>query len=329
MKPSLMIPALFVIALLGLAACAPAEDLAAQPAAATATVTSPTATPLPTQTAGPPATQVPTETPEPSATPALPPLTLEALRNAEYTLPVSQKTVKLEDGTYEFHSGAESMWVRMIDPVGSGDMNGDGAPDAAVVLGENTGGSGVFESLVLVLNQDGKPSQAAAVEIGDRVTVKTILIQDGRIGLEMLDHGPNDPLCCASQPVKEWFRLTRGGLFLDERSTQAADGTSRAIQIQAPAAGSQVGSTIKLSGAENIAPFENNLVYRVYDENNQQLAEGSITAQSDGAGGPASFSAEVSLPEIPQGAAIWLEVMDLSPADGATLALASVRLEKN
>ncbi|HWT78119.1 MAG TPA: Gmad2 immunoglobulin-like domain-containing protein, partial [Candidatus Methylomirabilis sp.] len=131
---------------------------------------------------------------------------------------------------------------------------------------------------------------------------------------------------CPSQPVKEWFRLTQGGLFLDELVSQAANGVKRSIQIDKPAAGDQVGSTIQLTGSETVAPFENNLVYRVYDETNQQLGEGSITAKSEGTGGPVTFDAAVNLPTIPPGKEFWVSVMDLSAKDGSTLAQASVRL---
>jgi hypothetical protein len=32
-------------------------------------------------------------------------------------------------------------------------------------------------------------------------------VQDGVLNLAMLIHGPNDPLCCASQPALMKFRL--------------------------------------------------------------------------------------------------------------------------
>jgi hypothetical protein len=273
-----------------------------------------------------PPTAIVLPTTAPAATVA--PLTAAMLQNMEYTLPASQKTVKLTDGKYEAGSGADYLSVGMAEPIGFGDLNGDGLADAAVVLGENTGGSGVFESLVVVLNQAGAPKQGPSVQIGDRVQVKTISIQAGQITLDEIVPGPQDPMCCPTQPVTETFRLTMGGLFLDRLVSKAADGTERAIRIDAPAGGDQVGDSLHVTGTETIAPFENNLVYRIYDSKNNLLGEGTLTTQASAAGSPAAFDTTLDLSKIASGTQVWLEIMDISAPDGSTLALTTLALKK-
>ena len=110
---------------------------------------SPSRPPLPTDTAVPP---VPSATPVPP-TPAA--LTLDMLRNGTYYAPYYNRTVTLVNGAYSEGSGADLYSVQMLDTVAFGDLNGDGTGDAAILLVENSGGSGEFESVVAVLNMGG------------------------------------------------------------------------------------------------------------------------------------------------------------------------------
>ncbi len=126
----------------------------------------------------------PTALPAPTITPPAPTpasLTLDMLRNGTYLAPYFGKTVTLVNGAY---SGADNFSVKMLDMVAFGDMNGDGAKDAAIILVESGGGSGSFESLVAVLNDGGAPSQAGYAKLGDRVDVHSMEIAAGTLSLE-------------------------------------------------------------------------------------------------------------------------------------------------
>jgi len=138
------------------------------------------------------------------------PLTADALKNAEYHLEYPAKGVaKLTDGKYEEEivPGAASKLVAVPDGIAFGDLNGDGVEDGAIILATNMGGSGTFIDLATVLNQDGAPKHVATVNLGDRVQVKSIAIEPGVISLEMVTHGPDDPMCCPSQNVTEKYKL--------------------------------------------------------------------------------------------------------------------------
>jgi hypothetical protein len=109
-------------------------------------------------------------------------------------------------------------------------------------------------------------------------------------------------------------------------ASSTADGKQRTIEIKSPADGSAVTGSLQLSGDVSVAPFENNLSYIVYDEASNQLAAGPVTITATTQGSPGTFSVPISLTGIPSGTTIYLEVRDLSAADGSLLAMDSVKL---
>jgi hypothetical protein len=143
--------------------------------------------------------------------PPAPALTLDALKNAEYSSDLaSAKKAKLANGVYEEQLGPGASFklnIRLVDPYAIGDLNGDGAADAAVILAANTGGSGVFVSLAAVVNDGGKPNPAASADLGDRTQVKAISIAGGVIVLDLVTHAPSDPMCCPTQNGSQKFKL--------------------------------------------------------------------------------------------------------------------------
>jgi hypothetical protein len=88
-----------------------------------------------------------------------------------------------------------------------GDLNGDGVDDAAVILIESSGGSGNFRYLAAVINEGGAPVNVATQFIGDREQMQSITIEDGEITVDMVAHGPDDPMCCPTQEVTKRYQL--------------------------------------------------------------------------------------------------------------------------
>lgn len=189
---------LFLVMLL--AACAPQSLTAA-----------PTLPPADTATALPPLpTAVPTVPPSPTPVE----LNLDQLKNATYALmAINNVPVKLIDGKLNFSDPANNMKAegQLIEPVAFGDLNGDGLKDAAVIIATNTGGSGTFHELIVVLAQTG---QAADRLIGDRIQEKQLTIQDGKIILDYLRQGPKDGLCCPSEHAKTTYQFQNGKLVV-------------------------------------------------------------------------------------------------------------------
>jgi len=134
-----------------------------------------------------------------------------ALPNLQYQSFITESGLApLVDGEYREAAapGSESETVVVLtDFTTTGDLNGDGVPDAAVVLATNSGGSGVFIDLAAVVVEDGQPVNVAITPLGDRVQINSLTIQDGQIVVDMVTHGPDDPMCCPTQQVVETYEL--------------------------------------------------------------------------------------------------------------------------
>jgi hypothetical protein len=285
-----------------------------------------------------PAAGTPAESPAPASTPtveaatpeplpAVSPLTVEMLKNGTYLLPQSGETVTLVDGRYDRAESMEDLLhVELRDPIAFGDLNGDGAEDAAFLISENLGGTGFFVSLMAIRNEGGTPVQAASRFIEDRPQINGLTIMGGRIAADLVIHSFQDPLCCPNFPAVEFFRLAGGELVLVRFTSRTPDGEERAITITGPAGGSAASGSVQVSGSVTIAPFENTLAYRIYGPAGGELAAGPVPVQAPDFGAPGTFNTAISLAGIPAGTTVRLEISDLSAADGSLLAMDSVAL---
>jgi hypothetical protein len=284
----------------------------------TFTTIPPSATSVPPTSVPPTATVIP-----PTATTANLVLTVDQLRNATFNLMGSDQIVRsisLKDG--KFQQGTDPavpgyISVTLGDKIAFGDLNGDGVEDAVISIAENYGGSGVFVSVVAILNQNGQPNAVGSALIDDRPVVNELSIKAGEIFLNATVHGPGDPMCCAARPSKRFYRLVENALVLSQLSTTTPDGSERTIQIDAPTAGSEVSGPFVINGSVSISPFENTLGYKVYVQGNKEPVEGTgFVIKADGAGGPGTFELPLDLSSLNLKGPVWVEIADTSPADG-------------
>lgn len=159
--------------------------------------------------------------PQPQAGAAVDSLTFEQLRNAEYRSQWPESGLaKLVDGQYSEPAApgaATEIVVRATDWHAFGDLDGDGATDAVIVLEGDPGGSGVFFDLVPVLNRGGRPMPLTPTPLGDRVEIEYLeVLPDGSVSVRMIRQGPDDPQCCPSLDVTQRYRLD-GEQLVEER----------------------------------------------------------------------------------------------------------------
>ena len=143
---------------------------------------------------------------------------VEELRNATYEgFEEPDHSVTLVDGRWEgepYQPGAASRpTVYLVDGLRlTGDVDGDGSDEAVVLLGQNSGGSGEFIYHAVVGHRNGAIESLGTTLIGDRIQIRGANIDGGRIALDVVRHGPDDPACCPGELATLEWEMTEQGL---------------------------------------------------------------------------------------------------------------------
>ena len=113
------------------------------------------------------------------------------------TISIDQQQFTLKDGVAEVPAGPGSSAMNRLRVVGdpvSGDANGDGRPDAALLLANDAGGSGTFYYAVVAVN-DGHAFHASnALPLGDRIKPQDVSAGDGAFVYRFLQRNPGEPM---------------------------------------------------------------------------------------------------------------------------------------
>lgn len=289
------------------------------------------ATPPPTPSEQTQATSVPVvETISAPVTSTAIPEEAKEILNAQYQLGATDalQVVQLKDGKFEQgpSGGADSMAISLTDFVAVGDLNNDGTNEVAALVSENYGGTGVFVFLAVYTNENGTLTFQNSTMVDDRPQLAALSIENGEIFLDSVIHGLDDAMCCPTLRTTRHYRFVDNQLDMSDYATFTADGKPRTITIDSPANEAEVFTSVPMKGKVAIAPFENNLAYRIYDISGIELAAGPISVTAAPPGATGTFEALVPLGNILSGTLIKIEVQDLSAKDGSLLAMDSVEL---
>ena len=250
--------------------------------------------------------------------------------NAQYQLGATDafQVVQLSDGKFEQGTpgGADSISVSVTDFVAVGDLNADGTNEVAALISENYGGTGVFVFLAVYANENGTLTFQNSTMVDDRPQLTAFSIENGEVFLEAVIHGPDEPMCCPTLRTTRHYRLVDNQLDMTDYATFTPDEKPRTITIESPGNGAEVFTSVPFKGKVAIAPFENNLAYRIYDVSGIELSAGPISVSAPSPGAAGTFEALIPLGSILSGTLIKIEVQDLSAADGSLLAMDSVEL---
>jgi heat shock protein HslJ len=137
------------------------------------------------------------------------------LRNAEY---LSSHTKSggafLADGSYRERTvpgTVSEIVVNLTRYVAYGQL--DNREAAAVVLITQTGGTGIFYDLAIMVNRGGKATNVAVVSLGDRIRIESLAIAENEIVVNMVTQGPGDPMCCPTRNVVAHYSLVGSALI--------------------------------------------------------------------------------------------------------------------
>lgn len=278
-------------------------------------------------------------------------LTREQVSNAEITVGFEEhlQRIHLVDGSYEGPSGDGLSRVRVVvTEVAFGDLDGDDVGDVALGIrvgriagvGSNAvGGSDgaypegalIYEYVVGLLSQGQAPHQVGYHPVGPGARIEALSIVEGEILLEALVPEPEDPGGDATVRLKATLSLplNPGGTWLLLHTSQtsvAPGGDERTITITSPEPGDTMLVTGVIAGNVSVAPFENTLVYRVYDMEMIERAVGPVTVEAPDMGAPGTFELVIDLTSLGCWGEIFVTISDESAVDGSILAMDSIRL---
>ncbi|TMF53017.1 MAG: hypothetical protein E6I19_13865, partial [Chloroflexi bacterium] len=189
-------------------------------------------------------------------------LAWQSLLNATYTTSITPRGAALRDGTFEAVAApgsASKISVRLADIAAFGDLDGNLAPDAAVVLVSSGGGSGTFVELAAVRNERGAAHPVATVLLGDRILVREVRIETRRILVRLRARGATDPFSLRTREISRHYALDGNSLvLLDEseaevQSTPAEDYVYRPERLDV-AVGSHRSERLRQRGLVGLRP---------------------------------------------------------------------------
>jgi len=263
-------------------------------------------------------------------TPDIPGISVDQVRNSKYQLGLLDqiRTVQLTDGHYQEGTQGDEDYlsVSVTDFIARGDLNGDGENEAVAIVTEHYGNSGTFVFLVVYQYLDDEPVFTTSMFIDDQPLFNELAIEDGEIFVDVAVHDTDDPTCCPSIETKRHYFLNGVNLILTDYSTKTPAGDPRVITIEAPLEGIQVSGIVRIKGNITIAPFENNLIYRIYDLGGVELSAGPINVDATGLGSPGTFEKAIDLGDILTNTTVRITVEDINVKDGSLFAMDSVIL---
>jgi heat shock protein HslJ len=144
--------------------------------------------------------------------------TLQELKNATYKgVEEANGAVTLANGKWVGRpfapGGASAPSVTFVrDFRLTGDLDGDGAEEAMVLLAGHGGGTGETSYVAVVGRRAHALVNIATAPVGDRVQVRGAKIDGRRIVFDLVQAGPGDAACCPGELVTRTWTLEAGAL---------------------------------------------------------------------------------------------------------------------
>ncbi len=228
--------------------------------------------------------ELPTDTPffvrcEPT-TPAVDP------EQATYLIDGAEITLTDGRSATPFAPGSATTVVTTLLQQSYGQLDGQGATDAAAILAHDPGGSGTFYYLAVV----GMDNPAPTLLLGDRLIVQHLSAANGQVVVTYLDRALDTPFAAPPTiPVTRSFAAERGALVeigAGSCESQNLDQLGSFVFVTAPAPGAQLFSGFTVEGCSST--FESTVQWSLRDRAGAVLNSGFT--MGGGVDGPERFS---------------------------------------
>jgi len=115
----------------------------------------------------------------------------------DLAITIDNQTFRISNGVAEIPAAPGSATMNTLRLVGepvTGDFNGDGEPDAALLIQNDPGGSGTFYYAVVAINDAGYYHASNALPLGDRIEPQKVVFADGRFVYNFAERRPGEPM---------------------------------------------------------------------------------------------------------------------------------------
>jgi heat shock protein HslJ len=143
---------------------------------------------------------------------------LKDLANATYQgIREAQGAITLSDGEWQgepwVEGGVSAPSVQLVGTlVAHADLDDDGRTESVNFVNYSTGGTGQLLHLAVSRFGEAGVENFATVFLGDRVMVRDLSIENGRILADLVQAGPSDGACCPGDVVTRIWRMENGQL---------------------------------------------------------------------------------------------------------------------
>lgn len=117
---------------------------------------------------------------------------------------IDNEKFDLKDGVAEKPAAPGSSaknTVRIVGEPALGDATGDGKPEAALVIANDSGGSGTFYYAVVAVDHGGSYRATNVIALGDRISPQSVSFTDGHFVYRFLERKSGEPM--AATPSME------------------------------------------------------------------------------------------------------------------------------
>ena len=102
----------------------------------------------------------------------------------------------------------------------TGDLDADGQEEAVAILWQSAGGTGSNIYIAVMKSDNGGFNNISTTLVGDRVKLRGGRIDSGKIILDVLQAGENDPMCCPTELATRRWVLKDGQLEENKMKSQ-------------------------------------------------------------------------------------------------------------
>lgn len=156
------------------------------------------------------------------------------------------------------------------------DLDMDSRKDSAVILTQDSGGSGIFYYVAVALNTEDGYVGTNAILLGDRISPQNINFKENIIIVNYADRNSDEPMTAPATIAKSKYLAIENGQLI-EIPNQKED-----IVLDYPAVASVVSSPLTVRGkARGTWYFEASFPIMIVDWDGKIIGQGIATAQDD------------------------------------------------